>query len=111
MPDLLRLEDVGTAIGVLLFCCAAVMTLWGAWKVVREISKPSSERAKKLDKLEEQSKDNSTRIDELTQSVRLLLQSQISVIDHLTTGDHVQQLEKMSERLRDYIWDTWGEGN
>lgn len=109
VPDLLRVEDLGTFFGVLLFGCAAIVTLWAAVKVAREIGQPAKDRNKKLEELETRADENKARIDELSESTKILLQSQTVVIEHLISNDHQEQLVKMNEKIHDYLWHTWGD--
>lgn len=109
MPELLSLDEIGTFMGVLLFGCAAVVTLWAAVKVAREIGQPARDRNRKLEELEERADENKARIDELSNSTKILLQSQTVVIEHLITNDHQEQLVQMNEKIHDYLWHTWGD--
>lgn len=92
-----------------MFGCAAIVTLWAAVKVAREIGQPSKDRNKKLEELETRADENKARIDELSESTKILLQSQTVVIQHLITNDHKDQLEKMHDRIQEYLWHTWGD--
>lgn len=109
MPELLRLEDIGTFFGVLIFLCASTITIWSAVKIVKEASKPSKDRNHKLEELEHRADENASRIDELSSSTKILLQSQTVVIEHLISGNHKDKLEQMNEKIQDYLWHTWGD--
>ncbi len=104
MGQVLTFEQVSTAVIVILICCAALVSIWSAWKVIKEMRKPQELRNERLKQLEKQAEDNKTAITDLKEATRLILKSQTVVIQHLTTGDQQENLAEINEEVQKYLW-------
>lgn len=116
MPgNILSYEAIANAVIVILLFCGGFVTLWSCWKIVREIRKPTMDREKKIqelennvNELEEKVQSNNSHIKTLDETTRLILKSNTVMIEHLISGDHVDNLRKVNDEIRTYLWDTWG---
>ena len=102
--EFLTYEQVSGAMVVLLVACAAVASLWSAWKVIKEMRAPQENRDKRISTLEAQANENREAIRELKASSRLMLKAETVIIEHLVTGDHQSELTEMNDELHTYLW-------
>ena len=97
-------EMLGSFFTVLLALASAIVSFWAVAKVVKELQQPSKDREKRIDELEKKTSLNTHAINVLNEASRLMLKSQTVVIEHLTTGDHVSDLEKVNDEIREFLW-------
>ena len=102
--EILTYEQISSAVIVFLVVCATVASIWSAIKVIKEMRKPQEVRDAKISYLEAQAKENKQAIKELKSSSRLMLKAETVIIQHLTTGDHQEDLVEMNDELHAYLW-------
>lgn len=97
-------EHIEITVIVLLAACAAFSSLYGVFKIVKELKHPNEERDKKLHVMQEKIEAEEKRLDDLTDATRILLRAQLCVIDHILDGDnHLTSLESSRVEITEYL--------
>ena len=100
MPDY---ESFQTTVTTLVAICAIIIAFWNVWKIKKEATKPSEERVRRLEDVEEHLDNDNRRLKDLEEASRLNLRAQLVIIDHLTTGNHTDQLKGVKEDIQKYL--------
>ncbi len=100
----LTMEMVGTFCIVLFVLISALVSVWSAVKVVREMRAPGIDREKRIEALERRADENATHISDLNAATKLMLKSNSVMIEHLKSGGHEEELDKMAQELNQYLW-------
>lgn len=96
-------EDIQTTFVVILAACAAFASLYGVFKTVKEIKKPSEARDERLDTLERDMKNTKARITQMELGNGLILKAQLCLIDSHLHGDNEDRLSSMKLEIEDYL--------
>ena len=100
MPDYNALQVTMTT---LLAFCAIMVAIWSAYKVIKEAKQPSEDRLKRLEDVEEHLDNDNKRLKDLEKASRLSLKAQLAILDHLTTGNHTEQLKDVRLEIQNYL--------
>lgn len=100
MPDY---DAVQITMTTILAFCAILVAIWSAYKVIKEARQPSEERLKRLSDVEEHLDNDNKRLKDLEEATKLNLKAQLAIIDHLTTGNHTEQLKDVKTEIQDYL--------
>lgn len=100
MPDY---DAVQITMTTILAFCAILVAIWSAYKVIKEARQPSEERLKRLSDVEEHLDNDNKRLKDLEEATKLNLKAQLAIIDHLTTGNHTEQLKGVKEEIHEYL--------
>ena len=93
-------EQVTLALGLFISACVA-----GGWltKIITEIRKPGLTVAKMLDNDNKRIKKLREDMDKLNDAMRLLMKSNLIILDHMSEGNHVGEMDKMEKEIRDFL--------
>lgn len=83
--------------------CGLVATLWGLWKIIKEIKKPNDDLKLKVDRHERLLNSDDERLKEVEESNKMILQSLLVIINHDITGNGIDQLKKTRDSLQEYL--------
>ena len=100
---MIEFADIQTTVVVLLAICSAVGVIWQTHRIVNEARQPQEDRLKRLERVETHLSDDNERLKDLEEASRLNLRAQLVIIQHLTTGNHTEQLEKVQDKIQLYL--------
>lgn len=83
--------------------CGLVATLWGFWKIIKEIKKPSDDLKIKVERHERLLNNDDERLKEVEASNKMILQSLLVLINHDITGNGIDSLKKTRDELNEYL--------
>lgn len=87
----------------ILALCTFVASLWGLWKIINEIKKPSDDLKEKVEKHDTLLGNDDERLKEVEESNKMILQSLLVIINHDITGNGIQQLKETRDSLQEYL--------
>ena len=92
---------------IFLAMCGAIITIGGAWAVIKNIKdkakEPDMERDQTLKRHSEMLDNDNKRLKELEDSNRVIMQSMLALMSHELDGNHTEQLRKAKEDLEKYL--------
>lgn len=96
-------DEIFTFFMVLLSICGGVTTVWGAVKVFKDVRKPAKERNDRLEDYEDRLIDAEEALDELSYATPIILKALTLIIEHMVTGDGVDELKKCQDDISIYL--------
>lgn len=92
---------------IFLTLCGAIMTVGGAWAIVKNIrdkaKEPDEERDETLKKHGEMLDNDNRRLKELEEGNKVIMQSMLALMSHELDGNHTEQLRKAKDDLEQYL--------
>ena len=89
--------------GQILAFCAFVTALWGVWKIVKEVKKPSDDLKKTVAKHDTLLNNDNKRLKEIEDSNRMILQCLLVIINHDITGNGIEKMKDARDELQEYL--------
>lgn len=86
--------------------CAFISAIWGVWKIVKELKKPSDNLRDKVEKHDALLSADDKRLGEIEQSNRMILKSLLVIINHDITGNGVDKLKTTRDELQAFLIDN-----
>ena len=83
--------------------CALVTALWGIWKIVKEIKKPNEDLKKTVEKHEQLLTNDNTRLEDIENSNKMMLQCLLVMINHNITGNGIDKLKETRDELQEFL--------
>ena len=83
--------------------CALITALWGAWKIVKEVKKPSDDLKETVARHETLLNNDNVRLKEIENSNKMVLQSLLVIINHEITGNGIENMKKARDELQEFI--------
>lgn len=83
--------------------CSFAAGLWGFWKIVRELKKPSDEVKERLDNHDKFLDSDNKRLKEIEESNHMVLQCLLVLINHSITGNGVDKMKEARDQLQDFL--------
>ena len=83
--------------------CALITALWGIWKIVKEIKKPSDNVKKTIAKHDLLLNKDDERLREIENSNRMILQCLLVIINHDITGNGVEKMKTARDELQEFL--------
>lgn len=91
-----------TSAQILAFC-AFVTTLWGVWKIVKEIKKPNDDLKNTVARHDKLLDNDDKRLKEIENSNRMILQCLLVIINHDITGNGIEKMKTARDELQEYL--------
>ena len=91
-----------TSAQILAFC-AFVTTLWGVWKIVKEIKKPNDDLKNTVARHDKLLDNDDKRLKEIKNSNRMILQCLLVIINHDITGNGIEKMKTARDELQEYL--------
>ena len=91
-----------TSAQILAFC-AFVTTLWGVWKIVKEIKKPNDDLKSTVARHDKLLDNDDKRLKEIENSNRMILQCLLVIINHDITGNGIEKMKTARDELQEYL--------
>lgn len=87
----------------ILWVCGFVGAIWGVYKIIIELKKPSDDLKQKVESHEEKLTKDKQRLDDIEQSNKLILNSMLVIINHEITGNGIENMKKARDELQEYL--------
>lgn len=89
--------------GQILWFLGFVASVWTAWKIVKELKKPSDDLRSDVDRHEVLLKKFDHRMKEVEESNKMILQCLLVIINHDITGNGIDKMKTARDELQDYL--------
>lgn len=87
----------------ILALCAFVTAIWGVYKIIKEIRKPSDDLKSKVETHERLLDSDNRRLNEVEQSNKLILQSLLVIVNHEISGNGIEAMKKQRDELQEFL--------
>ena len=87
----------------ILALCAFVTAIWGVWKIIKELKKPSDDLKSKVEHHDRLLDSDNKRLNEIEQSNKLILQSLLVIVNHEISGNGIEAMKKQRDELQEYL--------
>lgn len=89
--------------GQIIAFCSLVAGLWTLWKIVVELKKPNEDLKAKVERHDTLLNKDDTRLKEVEDSNRMILQCLLVIINHDITGNGIDKLKNTRDELNEYL--------
>ena len=96
------MEFTITSTQILAFC-AFVSAIYGAYKIVKELKKPSDNLKEEVDRHATLLDTDNKRLQEIESSNKMILQTLLAIINHDITGNGIDKMKKIRDDLQEYL--------
>ena len=83
--------------------CALIASLWGIWKIVKEIKKPNDDLKKTVEKHDQLLCSDDVRLKDIEESNKMTLQCLLVIINHNITGNGIEKLKETRDELQEFL--------
>lgn len=83
--------------------CALVTALYGVYKIVKEIKKPSDDLKAEVSRHEELLNADHERLKDVEISNKMILQCLLVIINHDITGNGIEKMKEARDELQEYL--------
>lgn len=83
--------------------CGLITSLWGVWKIVKEIKKPNEDMKAMVDKHSRILDNDNNRLKEVESSNQMTLKCLSVIINHEITGNGIDKMKEVREELQNYL--------
>lgn len=87
----------------ILALCAFVTAIWGVYKIIKEVRKPSDDLKSKVETHDRLLESDNRRLNEVEQSNKLILQSLLVIVNHEISGNGIEGMKKTRDELQEYL--------
>lgn len=87
----------------IIWLCAFVASIWGVWKIVKEIRKPNDDLKATVDKHEQLLNDDNKRLKEFDESNQMVLKCLLVIINHEITGNGIEKMKEARDELQTFL--------
>ena len=83
--------------------CALATALFGVWKIIKEVKKPSEELKAEVEQHDRLLKDDNERLKDLELSNKMILQCLLVIINHDITGNGIDKMKVARDELQEFL--------
>ena len=83
--------------------CAFITAVFGVYKIIKELRKPSDALKQKVDDHTRMLASDNRRLKEVEESNRLILQSLLVIVNHEISGNGIEGMKKTRDELQEYL--------
>lgn len=87
----------------ILWVCSFLGGLWGVWKIVKELKKPSDDLRNMVRNHEQKLNNDNERLNNIEEQNKMILQSMLVIINHEITGNGVENMKKTRDEIQEYL--------
>ena len=96
------MEFTITSTQILAFC-AFVSAIYGVYKIIKELKKPSDNLKEEVDRHAALLDTDNKRLQEIESSNKMILQTLLAIINHDITGNGIDKMKKIRDDLQEYL--------
>lgn len=89
--------------GQIMGFCSLIALIWGVWKIVKEIKKPSDDLKKLVEKHSALLDNDNKRLKEAEDTNKRILQCLVVIMNHEITGNGVEKMKEARNDLQEYL--------
>lgn len=89
----------------ILLICSLITALWGVYKIVKEVKKPSKDLQETVDEHSKLLDSDNVRLKGVEESNKMILQCLLVIINHDITGNGIDNLKDTRDKLQQYLID------
>ena len=83
--------------------CAFITAVFGVYKIIKELRKPSDDLKQKVDDHTRMLDSDNIRLKDVEESNRLILQSLLVIVNHEISGNGIEGMKKTRDELQEYL--------
>lgn len=83
--------------------CALATALFGVWKIIKEVKKPSDDLKAEVEQHDKLLKDDNERLKDLELSNKMILQCLLVIINHDITGNGIDKMKEARDELQEFL--------
>lgn len=87
----------------ILIICSLITGLYGVYKIIKELRKPNDDLKVKVEKHDKLLDADNTRLKEVEDSNKMILQCLLVIINHDITGNGIDKLKSTRDKLQEYL--------
>lgn len=87
----------------IVWTCSFALGIWGVYKMVKEIRKPSEDLKATVYKHSQLLDNDNRRIHKIEESNQLILRCMLDLINHEITGNGIEKMKKTRDELQDFL--------
>ena len=87
----------------ILIICSLITGLYGVYKIIKELRKPNEDLKVKVEKHDKLLNADNTRLKEVEDSNKMVLQCLLVIINHDITGNGIDKLKSTRDKLQEYL--------
>ena len=99
------MESYSGILNGIIYLCGVIVTVWGAYKVIKEVKKPSEDLKETVKKHEELLIKDDAEIKEIEEGNKVICKSIMTMINHELSGNDVTNMRKVRDELQNYLID------
>ena len=85
----------------IIYLCGFVAAVWGVYKIIKELRKPSDDLRDKVEKHERLLDNDNKRIHKIEESNQLILRCMLDLINHAITGNGIEKMKETRDVLQE----------
>lgn len=97
------MPEFSISLGEILWICSFIAAVWGVWKIVKEVKKPSDDLKAKVEQHSELLDKDNKRLSDIESSDRMILRCMLVIINHDITGNGIENLKTTRDELQDFL--------
>lgn len=87
----------------ILWFCSFLASIWGVWKIVKELKKPSEDLKAKVEHHDELLNNDNERLKDVEDSNKMILQTLLVLINHDITGNGIERMKEVRDELQEFL--------
>lgn len=99
------MESWTLSLSGVVFFCGLISAVWGVWKIIKELKKPSTDLKIKMEEHERKLQRDKDRLDEIEEYQKVICKSLLSMVDHEITGNGIEKLKTTKTELQNFLID------
>lgn len=89
----------------LMWFCTFIAGLWGLFKIVKELKKPSDDLKALVQRHSELLDKDNCRLRESEESTQMILKCLLVIINHEVTGNGIDKMKETRDKLQEFLVD------
>ena len=89
--------------GQIMWFCSFIAAIWGVWKIVKELKKPSDDLKKVVERHDALLGNDDRRLKEIEESNKMMLQCLLVILNHNITGNGIDRMKETRDELQEFL--------
>lgn len=89
----------------IIWLCTLIGGLWGIWKIIKELRKPSDDLKAVVKRHSELLDKDNRRLKDSEESTQMILKCLLVIINHEVTGNGIEKMKETRDKLQEFLVD------